>query len=329
MMKIKQGNNGRETMDVMDNRLNSLDKKENQAQTDTFVSGLTPELLSAICRGMDVSSCPAAVVSDDLMVLRQTDSCGKLLEPGIFYPIDGLLPPETCRSIRTAIETGEEHITSVLLQDERWSVHISPTADQAVLVFRRVSVHQAGQSMGEAQLRMAASGLLQCLREDTLDRENLRRRTLQVLRIAEHMGTLFGAPEMPVRQLCSTAELLRQIQNDVSDMGVTVSLPQDDGVVYADRHRLLSALLTLIANSLCHNGEDIHILVGVRQDEDIAVFCIDDDGIGMQEQAFEALDHWRVPDAVPGFWGLGVPYAKAIAEQHGNGFRIQIGRAHV
>ena len=85
---------------------------------DAFFEGLSPELLSAVCRGLDAPMHPMALVSEQLMVLRQTHSCGVLLAYGGFYSLQDVLTPSECDAVQQSLRTGTEHSVPLVLAGE-------------------------------------------------------------------------------------------------------------------------------------------------------------------------------------------------------------------
>ena len=295
-------------------------------ETDAFFDMLPPELFAAVCRGVDAAMHPMALVSGELMVLRQTDACAGLLQEGAFYSLESVLQPSVCDSVRRSIQSRTEHTIAVMLAGQPWQMRIVPTDGGALLVFLRELSHQAGVSMAAARLRESASHLL--LQADGLalggmeeDACVLRREALRILRQANHAQMLSGAPEPMQWELCSTGELLHLAADQLARRGVKVSVQVSEEVsLRADRGLQLSALMTLVSNSLRYGGEKVRIALRADrlEDGDGVVFCVDDSGAGLSDEALMHMNNtWRRPDAEPGGWGLGIPYARRIAELHG------------
>lgn len=295
-------------------------------ETDAFFDMLPPELFAAVCRGVDAAMHPMALVSGELMVLRQTDACAGLLGEGSFYSLESVLQPCVCDSVRRSIQSRTEHTLAVMLAGQPWQMRIVPTDGGALLVFLRELSHQAGVSMAAARLRESASHLL--LQADGLalggmeeDACVLRREALRILRQANHAQMLSGAPEPMQWELCSTGDLLQLAADQLARRGVKVTAQVLEEVsLRADKGLLLSALMTLVSNSLRYGGEQVRIALRADrlEDGDGVMFCVDDSGAGLSDEALMRMnDTWRRPDAELGGWGLGIPYARRIAELHG------------
>lgn len=302
---------------------------------DAFFAGLSPEQLAAVCQGLDAPMHAMALVSEQLMVLRQTHSCAALLAYGGFYSLREVLDPAACDAIQNSVRTGTAHTILLSLSGERWSMRIVPVEGQALLVFQCDVQHQVGVSMTAAGLRGSAARLL--MRADVLESDGLgedacaiRREALRILRQANHAELLNGALGPMRRELCSATELLTDAGRQLARRGVTVDIqnPVQDVSLWADQGLLLSALMTLISNSLRHGGNQVHIRLYAGTQGGSVVFVVDDDGVGLSQEALARMnDTWRQADASVGGWGLGIPYARRIAELHGGALLFAPGAA--
>ena len=94
--------------------------------------------------------------------------------------------------------------------------------------------------------------------------------------------------------------------------------PQCDEKMQADTHLLCAAILSLVSNSLRHGGEQVHVTVSVEIAENSVTFRVDDDGAGIPDAVMQRINStWEQADALPGGWGLGIPYVRRIAMMHG------------
>lgn len=289
----------------------------------------TKPQLAALCQGLDANLQPAAVISKDLMVLHKTPACDALF-PGEkgqqFYSLREALGGETCGAVQRSLASGEACSELVRLPGGYYRMHVFPVRDKAVLVFAHDAQRMAGASLAAARQRESAQRLL--LRAETLrgngDGETaafLRREALRLERGANQLELLCGAAVPEWRAESSADELLAHAQRKLRDLGVTrarVQLPARKIPLWVNAEQILLALMTLVANSLRHGGEQARVcLYALRQGESV-VFGVDDDGAGLSDRALARMDDsWRQLDALPGDWGLGVPYARRIAELHG------------
>ncbi|MDO4173450.1 MAG: HAMP domain-containing sensor histidine kinase [Eubacteriales bacterium] len=297
---------------------------EPQGDPKAFFDGLPHELLYAACRGLEASLHPMAYVSEQLMVLRQTDTCRGLLADAGFYSIEGILPEAVCETIRQCIHTNTEQAVPVTLMEKAWELRIIPTEHGALLVFAAAAKQQIGVTLAASHLRDSAQSLL--LQAEMLEQQGmqdaaaqLRWQAMRILRQVNHMQLLAGAPEMLRWTQCSACRVLQQIEEQLAghDIRVAVSAPQPDITFYADEGLVMAALLTLVSNSLRHGGPKVHIALSAEKLGGTVSFGVADDGAGIEARALARMnDTWRQPDAVPGAWGLGIPYARKIASMH-------------
>ena len=300
-----------------------LDKNhtKNHVTDDTFFEQMQPEVFGAVCRGLDVLLYPIVLVSKQLMVLKQTTYCQNLLGYGTFYSIADVLPPLPCEMISKSIEQQETYTISVLMQGDLWNMRIIPVEENALLIFQNEVHHQVGVSKAAADLRENVMHLLQLATQlENKEQQALRREAMRILRQANHMELLSGAPESFSTKYCSVREVLTHAQQQMQALGVTVNvkIPKQDFYLWLQEEKLLSALMTLISNSLRYGGEDVTVSLYAKKNEHAGIFCVDDMGKGLDEQALLCMnDTWRKADAMIGSWGLGIPYARRIAELHG------------
>ncbi|MDO5785179.1 MAG: ATP-binding protein [Eubacteriales bacterium] len=294
-----------------------------------FFDGLAEEqrgaLLKAVCHGLDAEQQPIALVSAQLMVLRQTRPCRSLLEDSGFYSIESVLEPAACQTIRQCIESGTEQLLPVRIFDHQWDMRIVPVRQDALLLFQDSRPQQVGVTLAAARLRDSASHLL--MQADMLELDGMaedgamiRREALRILRQANHTQLLFGAPEPLHWSECSLRAFMARVREQLEKRGVQAEVrsPQQDVCFRADEELLLAALMTLVSNSLRHGGADVQLVLSAQQEEENLRFCVDDDGAGMTPQALARMNNtWRQTDAQLGSWGLGIPYARRIAALHG------------
>ncbi len=305
-------------------------RAQNEAQRDDFFDEMDAALFEAVCRGLDAQQHPMALVSGQLMVIRQTKNCRALLEDAAFYSIESALPPETCGVIRQVIRTGAQQTAAVMLFEQPWEMRVLPAQEGALLVFSPEMPRQVGISMAAASLRTSASHLLgQAETLETLGQAEqacaLRREAMRILREANHTQVLSGAPEPIHREICDAGQLLVHARESLLARGVcaelTMCVRSDKAnalCLAADEALLLSAVMALVSNSLRHGGADVAVTLSVEQQEDCIVLGVDDDGPGLSACAMERMnDTWRQPDALLGSWGLGIPYVRRIVQMHG------------
>ncbi|MCD8355729.1 MAG: HAMP domain-containing histidine kinase [Clostridia bacterium] len=312
----------------METKRNDTDNMKNlqsiNTELDVFFDGLPQDVVYAACKGLDAFLHPMAYVSNQLMLLRQTESCKNMMADVGFYSLEGILPEAVCETIRQCIQTGTEQNLPVSLQERRWELHIVPAGQGALLVFASSAQQQVGVTLAAARLRDSAQNLM--VQADLLGMKGmpdmaaqLRQQAMRILRQVNHMQLLAGSPEPMHWSECSACELMHDIvrQLEQKKIHVAVREPEKDILFRADRRLLSAAWLTLISNSLRHVGTDAHLLLSAEKVGNSISFGVTDDGEGLSEEALERMNStWQKQDAVFGSWGLGIPYARRIAAMH-------------
>ncbi|MGM9617236.1 sensor histidine kinase [Butyricicoccus sp.] len=302
----------------------SADLWGRETEIEVFFDGLPQDVLYAACRGLDAPLRPMAYVSDQLMVLRQTDSCRSILADVGFYSVEGILPDQVCETIRQCIRTKTDQKLPLQLRETRWELHIVPAGQGAVLVFAPAVQQQAGVTMAAARLRDCAQNLL--FQAEDLDQENpekaanTRQQAMRILRQVNHMQLLFGTPEPMRWGECQACAMVQDILQQLQERGVDAVMrePEKEITFRGDERLISAALMTLISNSLRHGGAETKLVLTVEQVGNSVSFGVLDYGLGLSDLALERMnDTWEKPDALVGGWGLGVPYARRIAAMHG------------
>jgi len=144
-------------------------------------------------------------------------------------------------------------------------------------------------------------------------------RLLDELLELSRIGRLMDSPEeVPLGELVD--EAVEMVRGRLEERSVEVEIALNLPPVYGDRSRLREALENLIANAVKYMGDQPNprIEIGMRRDDEEAIFYVRDNGIGIEPRyhekvfgLFEKLD--------PGAEGSGVGLAivKRIVEVHG------------
>lgn len=293
-------------------------------EDDVFFAQQTPEILRAVCRGLGGEQCPAVHVSQALMVLGQTKAGGRLFAERAFYCVESFLPREAGQLIRQCMAQHTEQEQLVLLDGRQWNMHIIPVESGAVLVFAEAQHSTAGVTLVTADLRDRAANLL--IQADRLERleqpdiaAEIRREAYRMLRSIGHLELLVGAPEGMQWKERSVSSFMKELRKQLKRHAeIRVIVPQCDEKIQADTHLLCAAILSLVSNSLRHGGEQVHVTVSVEIAENSVTFRVDDDGAGIPDAVMQRINStWEQADALPGGWGLGIPYVRRIAMMHG------------
>lgn len=293
-------------------------------EDDVFFAQQTPEILRAVCRGLCGEQCPAVHVSQALMVLGQTKAGGRLFAECAFYCVESFLPHEAGQLIRQCMAQHTEQEQLVLLDGRQWNMRVIPVESGAVLVFVEAQRSTAGITLATADLRDRAANLL--IQADRLDRleqpdiaAEIRREAYRMLRSIGHLELLAGAPEGMQWKERSVSSFIKELRKQLKRHAeIRVIAPQCDEKMQADTHLLCAAILSLVSNSLRHGGEQVHVTVSVEIAENSVTFRVDDDGAGIPDAVMQRINStWEQADALPGGWGLGIPYVRRIAMMHG------------
>lgn len=292
---------------------------------EEFFSEQSEEILRAVCRGIGGKQCPAVYVSESLMVLGQTKAGGELFAEATFYSIESFLPHEANQLIRQCLEQHTEQEQQVLLNDSQWNMRVIPVnGGGAVLVFAALQHNTAGVTLATADLRDRSASLL--MRADYLDEighadvaAEIRREAYRILRSVCHLELLAGAPEKMQWAEYTISAFMEEMQKQIERRRakIRILLPHGDAKMQADAHLLRSAILSLVSNSLRHGGEQVQVAVSVELTEKNVTFRVDDTGVGISDAVMQRMNNtWELQDALPGGWGLGIPYVRRIAMMH-------------
>jgi light-regulated signal transduction histidine kinase (bacteriophytochrome) len=145
--------------------------------------------------------------------------------------------------------------------------------------------------------------------------------TLELSRI----GRVANPPEdVPFEEIAQ--EALLQTSQMIKSAGMDVLVANNLPVVYADRMRMVEAMVNLIENSLKYRGEQQHprIDIGYRTEDRETVFFVRDNGMGIdpsqQEKVFELF--YKVNNRSEGT-GAGLAIVKRIIDVQGGRIWIE------
>jgi signal transduction histidine kinase len=121
-------------------------------------------------------------------------------------------------------------------------------------------------------------------------------------------------------------EALEQIRRTAADAGIDLVRGHvDDGVVHADRDRVLQVLGNLLANALKFTPRGGRVTVSARVSGDDARFAVSDTGSGIPNEDLPRLfdRYWQANRKDRRGVGLGLSIVKGIAEAHGGDVRVE------
>ena len=124
-----------------------------------------------------------------------------------------------------------------------------------------------------------------------------------------------------------TDQVLRSFETHIQSKKIHLSHDKENCRAYADPDKLSQVVVNLISNAVKYTNPGGHIRIRTYNKGSLAVFCIEDDGIGIEEKdlphIFEHLyraDESRNRDT--GGNGIGLCVVKSILEAHGG--RIEV-----
>jgi PAS domain S-box-containing protein len=161
----------------------------------------------------------------------------------------------------------------------------------------------------------AAQGWLEVVRDtgDPSRLDDVEASIDRMSRLVEDLLTLArGAEAVTDPEPVSLETVAREAWGYVDTADGALAIPDDPGVIDADRSRLTQLFENLFRNSLEHGGEDVTITVGATDEG----FFVEDDGVGIPpDQREEVFDHGYTT-AQDGT-GFGLAIVEDIVEAHG------------
>jgi PAS domain S-box-containing protein len=117
-------------------------------------------------------------------------------------------------------------------------------------------------------------------------------------------------------------EVLGRLKFQIEEKNISVTLPEENVTVMADRKQLTRVLMNLVGNAINYigSGSDKFIRIGWEQKDGAPVFKVADNGIGVPEKSrndlFAKFKRGSNVSGVQGT-GLGLSIVKGIVEAHG------------
>lgn len=128
----------------------------------------------------------------------------------------------------------------------------------------------------------------------------------------------------PVRLIDVLEDVLLSMQPriEASDLTIELDIPEDLPLVWADRDRLDQILINLVENAVRYAGEEGHVGVSARVDQEMVVVVVEDSGPGIPPdelpyiwERFYKVDKARTADGSG--TGLGLVIVRQLVELHG------------
>ncbi|MDF2587127.1 MAG: histidine kinase [Anaerocolumna sp.] len=141
---------------------------------------------------------------------------------------------------------------------------------------------------------------------------------LSVTRINEESTEVIKTPEAAEEIV---AESISRIRKRYKDKKINAKIPDEILLVPMDGTLIVQVLINLIENAIKYSGQDSIISVVLRRDEDMAVFEVMDNGLGIPEHMLPNLFNHDILhgkstiDATRGM-GIGLSICKSIINAH-------------
>lgn len=133
-----------------------------------------------------------------------------------------------------------------------------------------------------------------------------------------------------VRSSCEIGQLLRKTVASYQfrdDCCLTLDLPPEETVVWADEKKLEQVMDNLLSNALKFSVGEARIHVTGRREGPMYRISVDDRGIGMTveqvERVFDKFYRVDSSDTAPGGLGLGMSIVRNIIEAHGGTIQVE------
>ena len=241
--------------------------------------------------------------------------------PGRRYSRDDLLlTQELTRRASLAIENARlyeqaqravrtrEEVLAIVSHDLRSPLSAIRTSADQLLLHAGHPARNPEQVARTAERIQRASQRMTHMIRDLLDLSNIEAGRLSIEPADHEAGELAEA----------AADMLREV---AAEKGIRLEALPDNARtrVRCDRERILQVFSNLIGNAIKFSNEGSAILLGVREEPERVVLCVEDRGAGIPEaqldHVFERYVHRERRSG--GGLGLGLAISKAIIEAHG------------
>jgi signal transduction histidine kinase len=123
-------------------------------------------------------------------------------------------------------------------------------------------------------------------------------------------------------------DVVMRLETPLRTRGVSVTVFHDLPSVVCDRVRIAEALQNLVENSIRFSGvrNDPAVTIGMREDQGIPVFFVQDNGIGIEEKYHAVIfGLFNKLDSTSSGTGIGLALVKRIIEVHGGTVWVESG----
>jgi heavy metal sensor kinase len=233
--------------------------------------------------------------------------------------------PHTGDELQRLTETWNgmlERLEAAILKISRFTADASHELRTPVAIVRLAAENALRKPRSEAEYRAA----LQYIQRESESMTNL---------IGDLLFLARGDVEIPLEsEPVLLGELVKSVCADLSPLAsmkciaLTQSLPETAVVVSGNSSALRRMLLVLIDNAIKYTPESGYVSVCLEQDYQRAILRVEDNGIGIPEEAkshvferFFRVDPSRSKES--GGYGLGLAIARAIVQQHKASIDVQ------
>lgn len=132
-------------------------------------------------------------------------------------------------------------------------------------------------------------------------------------------GKSINTPE-PIGFGTIVDEVAAQFAHQLAEYGIRLETDPDFPVVNVDHARIREALVNLIENAIKYRGnrQDSFIRIGITTKDDVPVFFVEDNGIGIDSRYLERIFNlFEKLDGTSEGTGVGLAIVKRIIEVHG------------
>ncbi|MDR5658492.1 HAMP domain-containing sensor histidine kinase [Serpentinicella sp. ANB-PHB4] len=118
-------------------------------------------------------------------------------------------------------------------------------------------------------------------------------------------------------------------KSDGKNISITVFLNEEIPYIFADENRLYQILINLLDNAIAYTQEGGHIECSIRTEDDLLVFAISDNGIGINRKDLPYIwDQFYMADssrnrANKRHRGLGLSIVKELVKLHGGEINVE------
>jgi two-component system, OmpR family, heavy metal sensor histidine kinase CusS len=233
--------------------------------------------------------------------------------------------PHTNDQLQRLTETWNgmlERLEAAVLKISRFTADASHELRTPVAIIRLAAENALRRPRSEAEYQAA----LQDIQRESASMTQL---------IGDLLFLTRGDVEMPLEsESVFVDELVRNVCADLSPLAsmksiaLTQNLPEKAVMVSGNSPALRRMLLVLLDNAIKYTPEGGHVSVHLKQDHERVVLRVEDNGIGIPEEAkshvferFFRVDPSRSKES--GGYGLGLAIARAIVQQHNASIEIQ------